>query len=254
MTLPQVFLRVSSLLLLLSVVGCDTTDDVPPSGNALFQFSHWVGTEKLKLNDAEYTNPAGEAYRISMFKYYISNIEFIKADGSSYKQPDSYYLIDEADTTTKAVTLKDIHIGNYTQVRFIIGVDSTHNVSGAQTGALDPLNGMFWEWKTGYIFVKLEGTSPASTDSLKRVRYHIGGFQNPNNIRTVTLPLTGNMNIATGGTAVVNWKVNVNEMLQTPHPIKFADYPELMFNPATSQVADNYTDMFSIPSISYIQL
>jgi hypothetical protein len=234
-------------------VGCDTTDDIPPGGNVRFQFSHLVGTEKLNLNTTDYTNPAGESFRLSMFKYYISNIELVQGAGPIYRFPNSYYLIDEADSLTKTFTLPNVPVGDYTEIRFIIGVDSTRNVSGAQTGALDPINGMFWEWKTGYIFVKLEGTSPSSSDSLKRIRYHIGGFQNPNNIRTVALPISGNMTVTNGGTAVMNWKVNVNEMLQTPNPVKFAEHPVLMFDAATAQVADNYKDMFSITSIQYIQ-
>lgn len=253
MNLPQYFLRLSSILLLLSIVGCDTTDDIPPGGTVRFQFTHLVGSEKLKLNTTDYTNPAGESFRLSMFKYYISNIELVQGAGPIYRFPNSYYLIDEADSLTKTFTLPNVPVGDYTEIRFLIGVDSTRNVSGAQTGALDPINGMFWEWKTGYIFVKLEGTSPASSDSLKRIRYHIGGFQNPNNIRTVALPINGNMTVTNGGTAVMNWKVNVNEMLQTPNLIKFAEHPVLMFDAATAQVADNYKDMFSITSIQYIQ-
>ena len=50
--------------------------------------------------------------------------------------------------------------GNYNSLSFLLGVDSMHNVSGAQTGALDPANDMFWTWNSGYVMAKMEGASP----------------------------------------------------------------------------------------------
>jgi hypothetical protein len=38
---------------------------------------------------------------------------------------------------------------NITAIKFLLGVDSLKNVSGIQTGALDPAKGMFWTWNTG---------------------------------------------------------------------------------------------------------
>ena len=38
-----------------------------------------------------------------------------------------------------------------------LGVDSVLNYNGVHEGALDPINGMYWTWQTGYIHCKLEG-------------------------------------------------------------------------------------------------
>jgi hypothetical protein len=61
-------------------------------------------------------------------------------------------------------------------MEFMIGVDSARNNSGAQTGALDPTNGMFWSWSTGYIMAKFEGTSAQSPAAANALKFHIGGF------------------------------------------------------------------------------
>ncbi|WP_316930094.1 MbnP family protein, partial [Hymenobacter sp. IS2118] len=47
---------------------------------------------------------------------------------------------------SQLLALKDIPVGDYQSVSFTVGVDSARNVAGAQTGALDPNNGMFWTW------------------------------------------------------------------------------------------------------------
>jgi hypothetical protein len=54
----------------------------------------------------------------------------------------------------------NVPAGTYTGMYLTMGVDSARNVSGAQEGALDPANGMFWSWTSGYIMIKAEGLSP----------------------------------------------------------------------------------------------
>ncbi|MDJ1480972.1 hypothetical protein QNI16_10805 [Cytophagaceae bacterium YF14B1] len=235
---------------ILCLISCNHTDDVTPTGQVQFQFTHVVGSLPLALNATQYTNAAGESFYVKTFKYYVSNIKFIRADGSEYAQPESYYLVNEGDSASKTFTIPNVPIGTYTGVNFMIGVDSTRNVSGAQTGALDALNDMFWSWKTGYIFVKMEGTSPSSTASGNRIEYHIGGFQNPNNIRTATFSLGNNkLYIKSDSTSSIHFQTDVGQLFQTPNLIKFAETPALMTEPKTADIADNYSDMFSIVSI-----
>ena len=48
-----------------------------------------------------------------------------------------------------------------------------------RTGVLDPSGAgadMYWTWNSGYIFFKMEGTSPAATGMGNSFMYHIGGF------------------------------------------------------------------------------
>ena len=40
-----------------------------------------------------------------------------------------------------------------------LGVDSLRNVTGVQTGALDPAMDMYWTWNTGYVMAKLEAAA-----------------------------------------------------------------------------------------------
>ncbi|WP_316799367.1 MbnP family protein [Pedobacter frigidisoli] len=167
---------------------CKKSDDeISTNAKSSFtiEFEHQVNGAALALNTTTYKNAKGEDFKISIFKYYVSNIRLTKTDGTVYSVPESYFLIDESKSTSKLITVSDVPVGDYTRIEYTIGVDYARNFAGAQTGALDPVNGMFWTWNSGYIFVKLEGTSPLSTATGNALTFHIGGVVDPNNtIRT----------------------------------------------------------------------
>jgi hypothetical protein len=123
-----------------------------------------------------------DTLNFTKLKYYISNVKLKKADGTWFTQTESYHLVDLSDVNSLAITLNDVPVGDYTDVYFTMGVDSTRNVSGAQAGALATSNGMFWSWNSGYIMLKAEGTSVNSTSG--SFAFHLGGFSGVNNIVT----------------------------------------------------------------------
>ncbi|MDQ4140154.1 MAG: hypothetical protein M3142_06480 [Bacteroidota bacterium] len=234
-------------------LACKEDPDPTPAlpGQVTLEFENVVGNAALSLDDQEYTNANGDQFKVSMFKYYISNIILKKADGTEYKQPESYYLVDESAPASKLITIKDIPAGEYTDLTFTIGVDSVRNVSGAQTGALDPANGMFWTWKSGYVFVKLEGTSRQSQNG--GLVFHIGGFQKPNNtIRTVSPSLNGHkLTVEAGKAPQVHLKTNVLNMFQGVNTIKFAELATTMGGENSVKVADNYVNMITVDHIHH---
>ena len=225
----------------------DTELSLP--GIVALEFDNLVGDNALILDDQEYTNANGDQFRVSMFKYYISNIVFSKADGTEYKELESYYLIDESKPNSKLVTIPNIPAGEYTNLSFTIGVDSARNVSGAQTGDLDPAHGMFWTWNSGYVFVKLEGTSPQSQNG--GLVFHVGGFKHPNNtIRVVSPSLNGQkLRVEAGKAPQVHLKVNVLDMFRGANTIKFSELSATMGGANSVKVADNYVNMFKVDHI-----
>lgn len=132
----------------------------------------------------QYTNNSGEKFKISTFKFYVSLVEAVNSS-TNFKatETESYHLVDLADPNSHQFTV-NLKNGIYDKLNFNIGVDSVRNVSGAQTGALDPVHGMFWTWNTGYIFAKLEGKSPSSTAPFQMFTYHIGGFKTGENVQS----------------------------------------------------------------------
>ncbi|MFN6074133.1 MAG: MbnP family protein [Fluviicola sp.] len=177
-------------LIALTVSSCkkdeeDThTHDEATNGQVKVQLTHKWGMETslFQLN-TEYTHPMnGELMTFTKYKYYISNFKLKKSDGTWWVHPESYFLVDLSNTSSTLLNLGDLPAGEYTEMSYVLGVDSLRNVSGAQTGALAASNAMFWSWNSGYIMVKAEGTSPAS--STGSFAFHLGGFFGANNVVT----------------------------------------------------------------------
>ena len=195
-----------------------------------------------------YTNSSGESFNVTRLKYYISKVQFYKVDALVYEMPDSYFLVDESNQSTTKLVIPNVPGGGYTSVRFTIGVDSARNVSGAQTGALDPANGMFWTWSSGYIFFKLEGTSPASTQAGNSYIYHIGGYHSTNNAnREVEVDFAGDSLIVNGAReAEIHVIADILKVFSTPNTISIATLNTQMGSGGNALlIADNYKQMFS---------
>ena len=222
------------------------------TGTIKISFVNTVKAVPLQLRTASYTNPFGEEYTVSKFKYYISHVALAPATGATRENAD-HYLIDEDKPESLSFSFP-VSTGTYTSLSFLPGVDSLHNVSGAQTGALDPLNDMFWTWNTGYIMAKIEGTSPQSKLVNNKVEFHIGGFTGPNsvlqNIR-LNFPAGKTLQVQEGKTSEIIIEVDINSWWQQPNDIKIAEHP-VCSTPGVlaKKIADNYNKMFTIKDIS----
>lgn len=255
-------LKLSSLLLIASLAlnSCkkDKTEPAPaepetPASTAIqVEFEGMVGDSMLELSTKTYTNAAGNTFNVTTYKYYISNIKFIKTDNSVWAESNSYHLVDYSDAASTLLTIGGIPAGSYKSIEFTVGVDSARNVSGAQTGALDPSNGMFWSWNSGYIMAKFEGTSPQSTASANNLKFHVGGFSGVNNtLKTISLSFgTQTADVTNSTVPKVHLSNNLLEWFESPTTIDFSTINTIhMPGTAAKTVADNYADMFTFEHI-----
>jgi hypothetical protein len=67
----------------------------------------------------------------------------------------------------------------YDTLVYGLGVDSLTQAGGVRGGALDPLQGMYWTWQSGYIHFKLEGSCASCPDRGKSFQLHLGGYLAP---------------------------------------------------------------------------
>lgn len=249
--------KFNAILLLAAIVAFSAckkdNDDVNPADKGVLkvEFEHLFGTDEFELNSANYyTTAAGEQVKFTTLKYFVSNVVLTKSDGSTWTQPESYYLIDNSDAASTLISIADVPAGDYTGISFMLGVDSTRNVSGAQTGALSTASGMFWTWNSGYIFLKAEGECPQSMDST--FIYHIGGFSGPDKAqRTVNLSFNGaQAQIRKDATPQVHVAVNVANFFNGTTNLVVANNSMLMMPGATAaEIADRYQDMFEFEHI-----
>jgi hypothetical protein len=201
-----------------------------------------------------YINPLGEEYTVSTFKFYVSHIGLLQ----DLPQPvaedaESIFLVDAADDASKTITV-NLNSQPFNRISFQVGVDSLLNVSGAQTGALDPMNGMFWTWNSGYIMAKLEGSSPLSTSPNNAITYHIGGFKGDEKTqRTVqlSLPQQQQWTLEKGTVTEVLIDVEIDKWFASTHNLPILLHAENMTpGPLSVQYADNYANLFRIENIT----
>ena len=116
---------------------------------------------------------------------------------------------------------------------------------------------MYWVWNSGYIFLKLEGTSTVLPAADNAFFYHIGGFggyNSPtiNNIKSITLTSTGaaaEVRKNKPEAPHIHILADALKVLNGPTPISIAANPMVMFNPFSVNIANNYQSMFKIDHI-----
>lgn len=252
------------LLLTSALVGtflaCQNNVGTAETGSLTVSFDNVVGSQDLTLGTGMYQNAAGESFNVTKFNYFVSNIRLQKADGTEYVLPqaNNYYLIQEDKPESQTFTLANIPTGSYTGLSFVIGVDSVRSLAdiSQRTGVLDPGLGtheaMYWEWNSGYIFLKLEGTSSAAPAAQNNLFfYHIGGFgggyngkKTINNLRTLTIPFNGDTaNVTPSGIPKINLTADVLKVFNGTTTLSIAQHSSVMFEDYSTNIATNYTQM-----------
>ncbi|MGB3547614.1 MAG: MbnP family protein [Saprospiraceae bacterium] len=238
-----------AFLLTVSFSSCDDDEmaaDNQGEGEFTLEFDNVIGANDDQRNfqlrsvgsdDYNLTNALGQPFNVTLLRYFISNVRLERADGSVYEDAASitpteargYYLIDEAVPASQFATIPNVPAGDYVSVTFTLGVDSSGVMEGAAGGVLDPAtNNMFWNWNSGYVAVKIEGQSAASTggangetimpDQPNGIVYHLGGWKDisgtgfVNNIQTVTLDFDSNARVSTTATPTAHLEFDVQSI------------------------------------------
>jgi hypothetical protein len=202
---------------------------------------HTISNEMLELGKT-YTNILGEELVVNRCRYYVSNFSVIDEQGQITLLPAKYYLVDVADTASTSIVLS-MPTKKISKLHFLLGVDSIRNVTGIQSGTLDPMRGMFWTWNSGYIMAQLEGTSPLANTAGHRFIYHIGGYKNGENAtRQISINLDEKDNVS----KTILLKADINSWFKGAYNLHMGETP-LCETPGklAMNIADNYSHFFS---------
>lgn len=174
----------------------DATTNISGTGTLNVEFDNAFAGDDLLLNSQAYTTSQNEALKISTVKYIVSNIVLTKEDGTTvtYPKSESYFIVNEADEATHVLELANIPAGNYTQVKFGIGVDQEQFNAGASGQgdflAVAQAEDMLWSWSAGYKFVAFEGTfTSATVADATPFMVHTGQIGTAYNYTEITLNL-----------------------------------------------------------------
>lgn len=228
----------------------DKSEENPSKAYLSIRFHPQMNGSDLQLN-TNYTNTYGENFSLTTLKFYTGQYQLgNRSQVTSMESGGGPYWLSDLSTASSMTVSASISPGNYNQLKFLLGVDSARNVSGVQSGALDPAAGMFWTWNSGYIYFKIEGNSPASSEPNGKFEYHIGGFRYPDSaIRTFTANLTdpGLWELSAGDSLHMDINIALDQFFSGPIPLKIAGTP-VCTTPGqlASGIADNFAAAFQI--------
>ena len=205
--------------------------------NLKIHFKLTFKEEPLILNK-KYLSDKKDSLEIVNFKIYLSNFEIQYNDNSFLKEKNSVHLIDIKNPASVDLSIPNNPQKIISKINFNIGIDSLSSVSGAMEGDLDPMNGMYWSWQSGYINLKLEGKSSSCTTPKKEFQFHIGGYESPNYaMRQITLDIKKN-----------NPEININIDLASIFAVLSLKETNTVMSPGKEamKIADTTIQLFSV--------
>lgn len=238
---------------LLSACGASSP---PPPGDIAVEITHRFGTQPLQLHDRDYTTANGDVLRVDKLRYYLSNVRLHEVGGQWFTAPGDarssrgYYLVDAADPDSLHFRIEGVPAGEYDGIELLLGLDAARNHAGAQSGTLDPARGLFWTWKSGYIFFQLEGRSAQSSAAAQALIYHLGSVDAQDRARSVYLPLKPqSAQLRPGIAPEIHLHVDLAELFGGAHSIRIAELNTVMGDAAGSVLSDNLPGLFRVDHV-----
>ncbi|UPT70677.1 MAG: hypothetical protein M0D53_16675 [Flavobacterium sp. JAD_PAG50586_2] len=240
---------------------CSNSDDeaISGQGKLAVEFDNVFGSSDLILNSQSNVTSQGETLKISDVKYIISNIVLTKEDGTifTYPKAQGYFIVSEANAASHVLELNNIPAGNYTKIKFGIGVDETqYNLGETVQGdffAAAQNEDMAWTWSAGYKHVLFEGMFTSSTVTTPTVfMVHTGKSGAHYNYTDVTLNFPDKALVRTNITPDVHLFADVAKVIDGTNKIVLSDNnmggmgAMIMSGANLPLITANLAEMFSV--------
>ena len=180
------------LVLLVAVSSCHR--DKPANGSIGLHLHTQIDTNEVAVLGQLYPDHNGRLMAINDARFYITDISLQNSNGTWYDIPNSMIL---KTYEVEEYFVASVPSGNYTSIRFYVGLDSatnaslpsSHNSSSGQDTVLSSIlePNMYFGAGQGYKFLYLAGSIlPTGSHSPVAVNYQIGGVPNR---QLITMPL-----------------------------------------------------------------
>ena len=244
--------------LLFLINACKKSTDSPPAttqsttGTLYFHLHTNVDSNEVDAYGAVYILTGGRKISVNKAQLYISNIQLIRADGSVYPVPNTILLKVQE---TEPYLVGNVPAGNYSSVRFTVGLDSVTNLKTPAVSDSALNNSSMWFGATaqpeGYVFVNFQGTidttASANGTNLLPFMYMIGTNANR---RQVTMP-NQNFTVTTGQAQYVHMIIDYNKLFTG---VNLSNSNNLMImSPTANSSAVATTISNNIPSMFYYE-
>ncbi len=183
------------------------------------QITPQVAGENVQPASFRYHTSAGETFSITRVSYFVSDIALQRADGSWLELSNQVAWLD-LGRNRDSFWLDHLPPGEYQTVRFAVGLSPRLNHESLTNfpagAALNPdVNGLYWGWQGGYIFLALEGLWRNAAGELDGWAYH---FARDKNLTSVSL--AANLNLP--NQTKLELAFDLGTLLNAPRPLSFA--------------------------------
>lgn len=232
-----------SIILVVLCLSCKKQSYPPSFSKAKVNISTNVGSSGLlDWKNIAYWNEAGNKYGVNKINLFISNVTLKDTKGKSYLIRDVFYL-DPSDILKSSFQLDSIPPGTYTEMTFLVGLDSAQNKTMGLSPSTDHLN-MAWPDALGggYHFLKIEGYYLDTADMQKGYAIHLGKNGHATEI-TLKSPM-----YQTYWNHEYTLSFDISEVFKNPHTYNFNrdNNYTMMDSSAMSLISKNMQDAFSI--------
>lgn len=242
-----------AVLAMVLAVACKKEKDTTPTNTPSTQSKIHIEMEAVDGDEVAiqlgkiYTTAIGDSVTFDFIRYWVSNLELVREDGTVWSEENSYRLIERTSSKLREDFSLEVPPGKYKSVRFSIGVAPNQNSSlDSVIGELDATLGMSWNWNTGYIFMKNEGTFYNSDSmSFQPYMYHLGMNAN---YKTLTLDFPMVTELSAGAEYETHIAYRALNIFGDPNAMDLKANPILKVGPAdqTAKAAENYSGAFEL--------
>ncbi len=271
------YINILFFISIVTLVSCnnDETQDEPTFGSFSIGFDNFAGTEDVELTtdgstEYPFSNELGQDFNISLLGYYISEIKLEGPNGELWEdemlataeESNGYYHVLEHMEHTQMLDFEGVPAGMYNKLTFTLGVQSEGITEGAAGGVLDVANGgWFWNWNNGYIAFALEGQSPASPgeaganslaeDNPHSMAFHIGGWNEPNNNREITIELGQHVEVNEENVPFAHIGVDILTLFKGANTIDFSQMHSVHAPADGALLAENIKGAFYLHHLEH---
>ena len=252
-TMPRLFQNVSLAALAAGfalLIGAAS----PVAGAVLeLVMSPCMSGETVQPASLRYQTSANETFSVTRVSYLVSEIGLQRNDGTWLECSNAIAWMD-LEQNRDTLRLHEIPAGEYCSVRFLVGLSPAVNrASITNYPASHPLNpdvnGLYWSWQGGYIFLALEGLWRNPAGELDGWAYHLARDTNSARI-TLAAPL-----VITNETRL-ELDFDLATVLNAPRPLSFAKDGSSTHSrdgdPISAALLKNLTGAFRVHRISQL--
>lgn len=242
---------------------CNDDDNGSPivhgtTGETELYFDNGIAGNEFSLSTA-YANSNGENITVNRFNYIIGNIVLIDSDGNEYAYPkdESYYIINQ-EAGEFSVHLHEVPAGDYSKIRFGIGVDQERYAEGqaAQENFWNAAiaGNMGLTWAEGYRFLNMEGTYTSNGNIGVPFQVHLRNSNGANHYREVTLTLPTTARVRHDESPSIHIMTDVNVVLDGVNKVVLQDHntggsAQIDSGAVLNSIASNVQQMFTVDHV-----